>query len=152
MRNPTKLGSNALDGAKVIYGAIKQLKGKNTSNTRGLIGRIIRDIHHNAFPMVSKQSELVAKEKGLSFIGQSHNKTYHIARELKNYKFHREHVGGGVNSMAYTLLNQYKKFNSPDDVLQWLGENYFVVLRLDSEKDNINENSNLEDIKDLIHA
>ena len=33
-----------------------------------------------------------------------------------------------------------------------LGENYFVVLRLDSEKDNINENSNLEDIKDLIHA
>lgn len=54
--------------------------------------------------------------------------------------------------MAYTLLNQYKKFNSPDDVLQWLGKNYFVVLRLDSEKDNINENSNLEDIKDLIHA
>ncbi|MGB0770235.1 MAG: hypothetical protein ACPGPB_05735 [Flavobacteriaceae bacterium] len=152
MPNPTKLGSNALDGAKVIYGAIKQLKGKNTSNTRGLIGRIIRDIHHDAFPMISKQSELVAKEKGLSFIGQSHHKTYHIARELKICKFHREHVGGGVNSMANILLNQYKKFNSPDDVLQWLDKNYFVVLRLDSEKDKINENSNLEDIKDLIHA
>ena len=152
MPNPTKLGSNALDGAKVIYGAIKQLKGKNTSNTRGLIGRIIRDIHHDAFPMISKQSELVAKEKGLSFIGQSHHKTYHIAKELKTCKFHREHVGGGVNSMANILLNQYKKFNSPDDVLQWLDKNYFVVLRLDSEKDKINENSNLEDIKDLIHA
>jgi len=152
MPNPTKLGSNALDGAKVIYGAIKQLKGKNTSNTRGLIGRIIRDIHHDAFPMISKQSELVAKEKGLSFIGQSHHKTYHIARELKTCKFHREHVGGGVNSMANILLNQYKKFNSPDDVLQWLDKNYFVVLRLDSEKDKINENSNLEDIKELIHA
>ncbi len=147
-----RLGDNAFDGAKVIYGAINQLKGKNTSNTRGLIGRIIRDIHHDAFPMISKQSELVAKEKGLSFIGQSHLKTYHIARELKNHKFHREHVGGGVNSMSNILLNQYKKFNSPDDVFQWLDKNYFVVLRLDSEKDKINENSNLEDIKDLIHA
>ena len=147
-----RLGDNALDGAKVIYGAIKQLKGKNTSNTRGLIGRIIRDIHHDAFPMISKQSELVAKEKGLSFIGQSHHKTYHIARELKNRKFHREHVGGGVNSMANILLNQYKKFNSPDDILLWLDKNYFVVLRLDSEKNKINENSNLEDIKDLIYA
>ena len=48
MHNPIKLGSNALDGAKVIYGAIKQLKGKNTSNTRGLIRRIIRDIQAGA--------------------------------------------------------------------------------------------------------
>ena len=55
-----KLGAQAIDGAKVLYGAIKQLEGKSTPNTLGLIGKIIRDIHHDAFPIISKESERIA--------------------------------------------------------------------------------------------
>ena len=72
--------------------------------------------------------------------------------KLRRYKFHREHIEGGVKSITQKLIDGYKNFNCPEDVLKWLKDNYFVVLRLDSEKDKINQNSNLEDIKNLTHG
>ena len=147
-----KLGAQAIDGAKVLYGAIKQLEGKSTPNTLGLIGKIIRDIHHDAFPIISKESERIAGKYKLSFQNIPHHKTYVVAREIKKYKFHREHIEGGVKSITQNLIDGYKNFNCPEDVLKWLKDNYFVVLRLDSEKDKINQNSNLEDIKNLTHG
>ena len=147
-----KLGVEAIDGAKVLYGAIKQLEGKSTPNTLGLIGKIIRDIHHDAFPIISKESERIAQMYEESFQNIPHHKTYVVAKKIKSYKFHREHIEGGVKSISQKLINGYKNFNCPEDVLKWLKDNYFVVLRLDSEKDKINQNSNLEDIKNLTHG
>ena len=84
-----KLGAQAIDGAKVLFGAIKQLEGKSTPNTLGLIGKIIRDIHHDAFPIISKESERIARKYKLSFQNIPHHKTYVVAKKIKSYKFHR---------------------------------------------------------------
>ena len=145
-----KLGAEAIDGAKVLYGAIKQLEGKSTPNTLGLIGKIIRDIHHDAFPIISKESERVAMLKNLSFQNIPHHKTYLVAKKIKSYKFHREHIEGGVKSISQKLIGGYKSFNCPEDVLKWLKDNYFVVLRLDTEKEKINQQSKLTAIKSQI--
>ena len=145
-----KLGAEAIDGAKVLYGAIKQLKGKSTPNTLGLIGKNIRDIHHDAFPIISKESERVAKLKNQSFQNIPHHKTYVVAKKIKRYKFYREHIEGGVKSMAQKLIGGFKNFNCPEDVLKWLKDNYFVVLRLDYEKDKIHQKSKLAAIKNQI--
>ena len=145
-----KLGAEAIDGAKVLFGAIKQLEGKSTPNTLGLIGKIIRDIHHDAFPIISKESERIALKYKLSFQNIPHHKTYVVAKKIKSYKFHREHIEGGVKSMAQKLIDGYKNFNCPEDVLKWLKNNYFVVLRLNSEKEKINQHSKLIAIKKQI--
>ena len=145
-----KLGVEAIDGAKVLYGAIKQLEGKSTPNTLGLIGKIIRDIHHDAFPIISKESERIAQMYEESFQNIPHHKTYVVAKKIKSYKFHREHIEGGVKSISQKLINGYKNFNCPEDVLKWLKDNYFVVLRLDSEKEKINQQSKLIAIKKQI--
>jgi len=145
-----KLGAEAIDGAKVLYGAIKQLKGKSTPNTLGLIGKIIRDIHHDAFPIISKESERIARKAGYSFQDKTHHKTYLIAKKIKKYKFHREHIEGGVKSISQKLIGGFKNFNCPEDVLKWLKDNYFVVLRLDYEKDKIHQQSKLAAIKNQI--
>lgn len=145
-----KLGAEAIDGAKVLYGAIRQLEGKSTPNTLGLIGEIIRDIHHDAFPIISKESERIARKYKLSFQNIPHYKTYVVAKKIKSYKFHREHIEGGVKSITQKLIDGYKNFNSPEDVLKWLKDNYFVVLRLDSEKEKINQQSKLTAIKNQI--
>jgi|TARA_B110000879_G_scaffold63341_1_gene89139 hypothetical protein len=145
-----KLGVEAIDGAKVLYGAIKQLEGKSTPNTLGLIGKIIRDIHHDAFPIISKESERIAQMYEESFQNIPHHKTYVVAKKIKSYKFHREHIEGGVKSISQKLINGYKNFNCPEDVLKWLKDNYFVVLRLDSEKEKINQHSKLIAIKKQI--
>ena len=73
-----------------------------------------------------------------------------MAREIKKYKFHREHIEGGVKSITQNLIDGYKNFNCPEDVLKWLKDNYFVVLRLDSEKEKINQHSKLIAIKKQI--
>ena len=145
-----KLGAEAIDGAKVLYGAIKQLEGKSTPNTLGLIGKIIRDIHHDAFPIISKESERIARKYKLSFQNIPHHKTYVVAKKIKRYKFHREHIEGGVKSISQKLIGGYKSFNCPEDVLKWLKDNYFVVLRLDTEKEKINQQSKLTAIKSQI--
>jgi hypothetical protein len=145
-----KLGAEAIDGAKVLYGAIRQLEGKSTPNTIGLISKIIRDIHHDAFPIISKESERIARKYKLSFQNIPHHKTYVVAEKIKSHKFHREHIEGGVKSITQKLIDGYKNFNSPEDLLKWLKDNYFVVLRLDSEKEKINQQSKLTAIKNQI--
>ena len=79
-----------------------------------------------------------------------HHKTYLVAKKIKSYKFHREHIEGGVKSISQKLIGGYKSFNCPEDVLKWLKDNYFVVLRLDTEKEKINQQSKLTAIKSQI--
>ena len=78
-----------------------------------LIGKIIRDIHHNTFPIISKKSERIAQKYKLSFQSIPHHKTYVVAKKIKKYKFRKEHIRGGVNLLANNLVNDCKDFNCP---------------------------------------
>ena len=83
----------SIEGATIIYGAVKELKGINTSNTRNQITRNLRFIH------------------------------------------------------AYWF---FASFKSTNEILDWIIDNTFIVLRLKTEKDQIHKGSKYEQIKNLI--
>ena len=142
--------AKSIEGATIIYGAVKELKGLNTSNTRNQITRNLRFIHAYWFFAPSVQSEKVANRLNLSFKNITYHKSYQYAKKIKGHVFVREHINGGTQFLSEYLIDNYASFKSTNEILDWIIENTFIVLRLKTEKDTILKDSKYEEIKDLI--
>ena len=140
----------SIEGATIIYGAVKELKGINTSNTRNQITRNLRFIHAYWFFAPSVQSEKIANGFNLSFKNITYQKSYQFAKKIKGYVFVREHINGGTQFISEYLIDNYASFKSTNEILDWIIDNTFIVLRLKTEKDQIHKGSKYEQIKNLI--
>lgn len=145
-----KTESKAIEGATIIFGAVKELKGLNTFNTRNQITRNLRFMHDYWFLKPSVQSEKIANNFNLSLKNITYNKSYYLAKKIKGHVFGREHINGGTQFLSEYLIDNYAAFKSANDILDWIIDNTFIVLRLDSEKEVIHKGSKYEEIKNLI--
>ena len=59
LNNNLMVDNKAIDGATIIFGAIKALEGKNNSNTINQITRNLRFMHDYWIVGVSKKSESI---------------------------------------------------------------------------------------------
>lgn len=148
--NHLKIDSKAIEGATILFGAIKALEGKNNSNTINQITRNLRFMHDYWIVGVSKKSESIVNNFNLSFKNSTYRKSYVIAKKIPDDEFVREHINGGTYFLSNYLIENYFAFESSKDVLNWLIENTFIIIRHSSEKDIINQHSELENILDLI--
>lgn len=148
--NHLQIDSKAIDGATIIFGAIKALEGKNNSNTINQITRNLRFMHDYWIVGVSKKSESIVKNFNLSFKNITYGKSYVIAKKISDDVFVREHINGGTYYLSNYLIENYKNFKSANDVLCWLIDNTYIIIRHSSEKNSIKQDSKLENIIDLI--
>ena len=150
LNNNLMVDSRAIDGATIIFGSIKALEGKINSNTINQITRNLRFMHDYWIVGVSKKSELIVNNFNLSFKNNTYRKSYVIAKKISNEVFVREHINGGTYFLSKYLIENYKTFKSSKDVLSWLIDNTYIIIRHSSEKNSIKQDSKLEKIIDLI--
>jgi hypothetical protein len=150
LNNNLMVDSRAIDGATIIFGAIKALEGKINSNTINQITRNLRFMHDYWIVGVSKKSELIVNNFNLSFKNNTYRKSYVIAKKISNDVFVREHINGGTYFLSKYLIENYKTFKSSKEVLSWLIDNTCIIVRHSSEKNSIKQDSKLENIIDLI--
>lgn len=152
LNNNLMVDSKAIDGATIIFGAIKALEGKKNSNTINQITRNLRFMHNYWKIGVSKKSESIANSHDLklSFKNITYGKSYVIAKKISDDIFVREHINGGTYYLSNYLIENFKNFKSAKDVLCWLIDNTYIIIRHSSEKNSIKQDSKLENIINLI--
>ena len=145
-----------------LFGLLKELSKYSKSpskNTIQSVTRIIRHMHGKYFKVVpSVAAETLANECGMSFINVKYNKSYNVAKKMDksgcnpgvSKLFHREHISGGCKRISSHLLYNIDQFNGGEEIIEWLYENTFVILRLKSEAALIHEESKLSDIEQFI--
>ena len=143
-----KNSETVLNKVEVVYDFIKCRMGVIKPGQKSMIN--LRKLHDHFLLSVSKEAEAKANEVNLSFVGKNYMQSYIIAKKINGSTFEREHIEGGLANMFDEIIKNYDKFNSPQELLNWILDNSPIVLRLKEELNEIHQYSKYSEIKHLV--
>ena len=147
-----KQDEKSLRYAKGIWGAIKAYEGELNSISRDMITGPIRKLNDKFVMEHTAKIKDVCSEAGIILDRKfTCYEWFNMHRDLKSFYestkvIHREHINGGVKSIADYLITNYNAFETPEDVLHYIVDNTHFVTRHVDEKE-LNEKTSLEKLQ-----